>query len=28
VHCLDTAQPAAAQLALEEARFIRALADG
>jgi multicomponent Na+:H+ antiporter subunit E len=28
VHCLDIGQPAVEQLALEEARFMRALADG
>jgi multicomponent Na+:H+ antiporter subunit E len=28
VHCLDIGQPASAQLAVEEARFMRALADG
>jgi multicomponent Na+:H+ antiporter subunit E len=28
VHCLDIGQPAAAQLAVEEACFMRALADG
>ena len=28
VHCLDIGQPAAAQLAVEEARFIRAVAGG
>jgi multicomponent Na+:H+ antiporter subunit E len=28
IHCLDIDQPAAAQLAVEEARFMRALADG
>jgi multicomponent Na+:H+ antiporter subunit E len=28
VHCLDIGQPAAAQLAVEEAAFMRALADG
>jgi multicomponent Na+:H+ antiporter subunit E len=28
VHCLDIGQPAAEQMALEEARFMRALVDG